>query len=268
MDASDNPLSQRTNELAAQRLQCYQGCAIIEFQHLKFEEDIFLGVRLFDEQNVQRLLKIFQIEGCGSLEPEHRVAALIDQETLSRALLQSSLTRESLLDPTNQPQLFFEGDVQATCVYGKHRLKAAESFGERRWLVDLYLDGVYLFRSSWKQRRLTQFAAIPSEALTQLREESTKSLEFTDGEIYRTLRLYQISRNRAQEKKWWARLSSDGWRKDIRRLQRNELLLNSLDRLLPFIGLWKPIKTSQIERMLGLKYPEVRWLCYAFHIAY
>jgi hypothetical protein len=108
------------------------------------------------------------------------------------------------------------------------------------------------------EKRLTQFEAIPLDALTQLREESTKSLEFTDGEIYRTLRLYQLSQNRAQEKKWWARLSSDGRRKDIRRLQRNELLLNGLDKLLPFVGLWKPIKTSQIERMLGLKYPEVR----------
>jgi hypothetical protein len=59
---------------------------------------------------------------------------------LSRALTKSDLTRESLLDPTNQPGLSFEGDVRLMCVYGKHRLKAAESFGETRWLVDLYLD--------------------------------------------------------------------------------------------------------------------------------
>jgi hypothetical protein len=73
---------------------------------------------------------------------------LIDQETLSRALLRSDLTRESLLDLTKQPRLSFEGDVRLTCVYGKHRIRAAESFGERRWLVDLYLDGKYVFNSS------------------------------------------------------------------------------------------------------------------------
>jgi hypothetical protein len=98
---------------------------------------------------------------------------------------------------------------------------------------------------------------ISSEALIQLREESKKSLEFTDGEIYRTLRLYQISQNTAQENKWWARLNSGGRRQDIRRLQLNKLLLSKMDELLPFVRLWKPLKTTQIERMLGLKYPEV-----------
>ncbi|KAJ5456077.1 uncharacterized protein N7458_004341 [Penicillium daleae] len=217
MDASDNPLGHRTNILAAQRLQFYQGCVIIELHRLKFELNSVLGSRSLDERNVARIHKIFEIEGCGNLEPEHRVAALIDQETLSRALLLSDLSRESLLDPTNQPLLLLEGDVQLICVYGKHRLKAAELFGERRWLVDLYLD------------------AIPSEALTQLREESAKSLDLTDGEIYRTLRLYQISQNSAQERKWRAKLKSDGRRQDIRRLQRDTALLESLDRLLPFL---------------------------------
>ncbi|KAJ6093611.1 hypothetical protein N7486_008900 [Penicillium sp. IBT 16267x] len=199
MDTFDNPFGHLTNELASRRLQFYQGCAIIEFQHLRFEVNAVLGIREFDERNSQRLLRIFEIEGCGNIEPEHRVAALIDQETLSRALTKSDLTRESLLDPTNQLGLSFEGDVRLMCVYGKHRLKAAESFGETRWLVDLYLD------------------TIPLDALTQLREESAKSLEFTDGEIYR---------------------------------------------------MWKPLKASQIERMLALKSPEVRYLSNVYCLAY
>lgn len=98
---------------------------------------------------------------------------------------------------------------------------------------------------------------ISSDALIQLREESTKSLEFTDGEIYRTLRSYQLSQNNAQESKWWARFGSKGRREDIKRLQLNKLLVVSLDRLLPFIGLWKALKSTQIERLLGLKFPEV-----------
>lgn len=100
MDASDDPLGHRTNELAAQRLQCYRGCAIVHLQHLKFETNPTLGDRHLDARNVERLLTIFEIEGCGNLEPEHRVAALINGETLSKAISQSDLTRESLLDLT------------------------------------------------------------------------------------------------------------------------------------------------------------------------
>jgi hypothetical protein len=110
----------------------------------------------------------------------------------------------------------------------------------------------------WGDISLTKFAAIPLDALTQLREESAKSLEYTDGEIYRMLRMYQIAGNSAQENKWRARLSSEGRREDIRRLQLNKLFLNGLDNLLPFVGMWKPLKASQIERMLALKSPEVR----------
>lgn len=72
------------------------------------------------------------------------------------------------------------------------------------------------------------------------------------------MRLYQISQNTGLERKWQAKLKSDGRRQDIRRLQRDGVLLSILDKLLPYVGLWKPLKTTQIERMLGLKCPEVR----------
>jgi hypothetical protein len=141
MDKSENLLGHRTNSLAIQRLQSYQGCAIIKLQHLRFEASHLTGTREIAEKNVEKLLKMFEIEGCGNLEPEHRVCATIEQEVLTRALAKSSLTREALLDPTNQAHLLLDGEDFMTCVYGKHRLKAGERFGEITWLVDLYLDG-------------------------------------------------------------------------------------------------------------------------------
>lgn len=103
------------------------------------------------------------------------------------------------------------------------------------------------------------YTDLPTEVLTQLQEESLKSLDFTDGEIYRNIRFYQVEQNIQQESKWWARLGSEGRRKDFRRLQRNKPLLDGFDKLLPYIGLWRPLKSSQIERMLALKCPEVRY---------
>jgi hypothetical protein len=72
MDAPDNPYGRRTNELAAQRLHCYRGCAIVGFNHLKFETNTTLGGRQLDEGNVDRLLKIFEI-----------VVAILSQNTES-----------------------------------------------------------------------------------------------------------------------------------------------------------------------------------------
>lgn len=141
MDTSENLRGHRTNSLAFQRLQYYQGCAIVKLQHLGFEANNLTGTREIAEKNVKKLLKTFEIEGCGHLEPEHRVSATIELEVLRRALAKSNLTREALLDPTYQPNLMLEGEDLMTCIYGKHRLKAGERFGEITWLVDLYLDG-------------------------------------------------------------------------------------------------------------------------------
>jgi hypothetical protein len=100
-DTDNNLLGHRTNKLAAQRLQFYRGYIIIEFHNLVFEANSVLGSRLLDERNVARILKIFEIEGYGNLEPEYRVTTLIGQEILSNALLLLNLTRESLIDLTN-----------------------------------------------------------------------------------------------------------------------------------------------------------------------
>lgn len=100
-----------------------------------------LGSRPLDEGNVDRLLDLFEIEGCGNFEPEHKIAALIDRQTLQTALSKSNLTMHSLLDPTKQPRLSFTTDIQLSCVYGRHRINAADAFGVKSWLVDLYLDG-------------------------------------------------------------------------------------------------------------------------------
>lgn len=53
---------------------------------MKFEMNPMLRDRHFDERNLKRLLTIFEIEGCSSLEPEYRVGALINGETLLKAI--------------------------------------------------------------------------------------------------------------------------------------------------------------------------------------
>lgn len=134
-------LGDRTNILAVQRLQYFRGCAVIDFTHLFFEDADLLGSREYSQVNVDRLIKIFQIEGCCNLEPEHRIAAVVDSDKLKNALSISGITQEQLLDPTIQNTLCFEEGTRLMCIFGKHRLRAAEALGKRSWLVDIYVDG-------------------------------------------------------------------------------------------------------------------------------
>lgn len=79
---------------------------------------------------MEKLFRIFEIEGCGNLEPKHRVTATINQEVLRKALTKSNLTLEALIDLKNQPNLLLEGEDIITCIYRKYCLKAGERFGE------------------------------------------------------------------------------------------------------------------------------------------
>ncbi|KAF4202416.1 hypothetical protein CNMCM8927_000228 [Aspergillus lentulus] len=181
---------------------------VYKYEHVALSLGCVVGRMYFSEadiamSNVDRLITIFNIEGCQHLEPEHRVAAVISQDILTRSLELSGVSQSALLNHVNPPHLVFQDDVRLICPYSQHRLKAAEAYGEAWWLVELYLDD------------------IPPDALVQLREESAKSKDLKDGDVFRTYRLYKLLGNYAQERKWWARFGSDECRKTIRRLQQH-----------------------------------------------
>lgn len=135
----EQSLSDRANRLAYERLQYFKGRAVVNFKFFQFEVP---GKRHLSQKNVERLLSIFTIEGCGNLEPEHRIAVLVNSNILEQALASSGISSETLLNPTTQPRLVFEGNQQLQCLYGIHRVKAGEAFGKDCWLTDIYLDGM------------------------------------------------------------------------------------------------------------------------------
>ena len=135
-----DPLGRRTNNAAHERLRYYKGCAIVNFKHLVFGDG---PVRQPSNKNLERLLKIFEIEGCANLEPEHRVAAMINLESLQRALHASNISQTALIDPTKQERLELDENDRnrMTVIKGNHRLMAGQRFGVDCWLVEIYLDG-------------------------------------------------------------------------------------------------------------------------------
>ena len=126
----------------------FRGSAKIQLKHLSFDDDIdHMPNGLYshlDPKNVDRLEEIFRLEGCQRLEEEHRIAATIDDQVLEEALGRSALTKASLVQQSDPPELKFEATTTLRCLNGKHRIAAAQRVlvvGDKWWIVDLYTSG-------------------------------------------------------------------------------------------------------------------------------
>ncbi|KAI9676517.1 MAG: hypothetical protein M1817_000675 [Caeruleum heppii] len=223
--------------LLKQKKAHFRGSARVQIKHLRFETHKSSGTRSLDPANVRRLERIFEIQGCARLDPEHYVPALISKADLDRTLARSAITPAILHRFDEPPTLDLDPTTRLTCLHGKHRLQAAEHFllpGDKWWVVDLYA------------------ADLPADAKSEIREEYSNALNFSDGDIYRNVRRHQRRSERAEEGKWLARLT-ESKRKDLRQLQTLSGLSSAFDRLLPFVGLWSAMQLGKFHRILTLK---------------
>lgn len=137
--------SQRNEKDLEERNRLLRGYAKIGFEHLDFKRPLY-GARAFDQKNVDRLARVFELEGCWRLELGHYITAVIDNGTLQQAMNLSGVSLEDMKDPTNLPWLTLPGNCQISCLYGIHRIAAAMQIllpGDRWWSVTLYNDGTY-----------------------------------------------------------------------------------------------------------------------------
>ncbi|ROT35349.1 hypothetical protein SODALDRAFT_337370 [Sodiomyces alkalinus F11] len=93
-----------------------------------------------DKDNVERLVKIFELEGCNRLSPAHSIPGSISADVLQTALAHSSLTIENLRD-VEPPTLYLPPGLQIECLQGKHRLAALRESKKLHpwWTVRLYV---------------------------------------------------------------------------------------------------------------------------------
>ena len=95
----------------------------------------------------------------------------------------------------------------------------------------------------------------------RLAEEYLNEKPPSDGEIFRKIRQYYNDSDESNELKWWARLTETK-RKDLKQLLKDARFANAFDSMLPWPGLWAPVKLGSLHRLLCLKCDEAR----AFHI--
>jgi hypothetical protein len=113
------------------------GLARIPLSCLAFLDDVAEGRRDEDGENIQRLLRIFKLEGCDRAEERHFIKGYVEQNSLSQ-LAAEKPKDFSNEDPASIPLI---NQLQVNCAEGLHRIRAAEIFlkdEEKWWVVKLY----------------------------------------------------------------------------------------------------------------------------------
>ena len=242
----------------------FHGSAKIHIKHFVFRQiNSQLPTDLtLDPRNIERLTRIFKLEGCLRLDLEHHVPAVISDESLANSLRQSGVRVGDLRKRGSPPMLALPENFNLVCLHGKHRIAAAKKIllpGNKWWTVDLYSDGSSTSCKYLIVTKTDSVIALDNLVARDIEEEYANSRNFCDGDIFQQIRHSQLAQDWQAEARWLARLS-EGKRKDLKQLQRRiELrpLATALDRLLPFVGFWPSLQIGTFHRVLNLKCPEV-----------
>lgn len=130
----------QVDELLKEKSRTFCGSAKVWLRQLR-AEDVHVSPRQLDPKNVTRLLRIYQLEGCLRLEPEHHIPVIIEEAILESSLRRANVSRAVMRGLGEPMQLDFE--VEVTYLHGQHRLAAAQNFltlDDKWWVADLYLD--------------------------------------------------------------------------------------------------------------------------------
>jgi hypothetical protein len=120
----------------------YQGRVKINLKNLEFKQNPTLCRRETIPAKLERLINIFSLEGCRRLEPLYYIPAIIDEEVLQNALLNSNLQPEDILKP-GEPFTLNLGLEKIEYLRGLHRIEAARQFldaFDEWWIVNLYTN--------------------------------------------------------------------------------------------------------------------------------
>ena len=250
----EHPTPDHHNKMA-ETAAYFRGHAKISLRNLKFHSPLFAS-RAFDISHVERLKHIFMQESCARSEPCNFISAVIENDILEQVIAQSETTYESLRSEIEIPQLSLPDDYKLRCLYGKHRVKAAEDVfildDDHWWPVTLYHDSKCSKNPTLFLTKQT--GGIPVHLQRQLCVH--RDDEFRSGDIFRNLRHCELTGN--SELAFWESKLSQRSQQDLVALKRKyDTVLNALDNLLPFPGLWEPFNFFFLRRLTEISCPNV-----------
>ncbi|KAF1363093.1 hypothetical protein EJ07DRAFT_104137 [Lizonia empirigonia] len=246
-------MSEPPNEdkkLAAFRAKCYRGIVKAPLDALDYDHPFVVDKRReISEQNIQRLERIFERNGCLRLQEENVINAIIRDEDLPLLLSSGISTSEQLRQVAWARDAPALSSGRLNCISGLHRVEAAKRYLEEN--------------DKWWPVRLFS-ADIPKPYLTRIIESFLNEQKPSDGEIFRKIRLYQRQKDVDGENRWWACLDKSKLR-DLRQLLKKQDIAAAFDELIDLPGLWAKIQLGALQRLLALKCDE-EMLAYLRHV--
>lgn len=249
------PAERQEAEFEAERRVKFKGTARIRLESLDFP-------RQGANENAERLKLCIEYEGCYRLDSKYHVSAVIDQELLDGAVAASNTSHAALSSNAHSqwPTLRFPPGVRLKCLRGWDRLRAGWELlppKDRWWTVDLFLSG----------KGIPFHTCLPfyADSLLDLNQKLEKALREgflnegrpSPGQIFRNIRLCILQDDFRAERQWWARLSSNNQRLNLRRLLRHERYMPALDALLDLPALWEGIWGGMWKKVMDAKCEEV-----------
>lgn len=227
----------------------FRGLARVGLSDLQFDED-----HTIFPQNVHRLNKIFQIEGCQRLDERNYIDVVATDSQLYT--VQPGCLQDAPPKAWGSSPVLGVGPLK--CLTGQHRVRAAQKYldaNDQWWVARVYSDS--MLRTIYCHPISTDTSPDLSRSPCQrLAEEYLNEKPPSDGEIFYKIRQYHLANDEANELKWWARLTETK-RKDLKQLLRDTRYANAFDSMLPWPGLWAPVKLGSLHRLLCLKCDEV-----------
>ena len=127
--------TEAAKELFARRDAKFCGSIRVPLDQLEFPFPNDAAVPYLDPKNVQRLIHVFELEGCFRDDHENRIPALVSRKALKRVGVVPS--RHGAVSLVKQLP---GGPLKG--LHGRHRHAAAKEYfldaSERWWTVDLY----------------------------------------------------------------------------------------------------------------------------------
>jgi len=229
----------------------------------------FLDVRELDNKVVKGLLNVFlkSTVKCDRESEKNYIPAIVNIEALEAILTLSGQTRynlqRTLKDYTYRPRIK-TGNIAVLGLNGKHRIEAAKqvlSDDDCWWTIKLWVPDVRCnYIPSRKCKLQLPGENCPTaEFIRKHGGDFSHETKFSAGEIYRNVRQWKEDDNLVQD--WMLCLPTESMRTNLKQLLGQEMLgpgnlVESLDNLLKFPGLWVGFQLGNIKWLLALHTPQ------------
>ena len=142
LDTRQARVQREDERLQAERRVKFKGTARVKLESLYFPK---ISTHELDVKHVKTLKEQFRTNGCRRLEVQNHIPAVIDQQQLDTALVESRVSAAELLSSPEYKDLEFPAGA-LECLHGRHRVQAGREFLPLRdqwWTVNIYLAGIF-----------------------------------------------------------------------------------------------------------------------------